>query len=144
MTREKATIEASRSATMRAVMGRDAKPELAVAAILKRLKFRVRKNVKSLPGSPDFILPARKLTIFVHGCFWHGHACYRGARAPKTNADYWTAKIARNKTRDARVRRALNSLGYSVMVIWECRLNRPDAVAARIEKAADRPLAKHG
>lgn len=129
---------------MRAVKGRDTGPELAVADILKSLKVRTRKNVKPLPGSPDFASKSRKLAIFVHGCFWHGHTCYRGARAPKTNAAYWSAKIARNKARDARVRRELNALGYRVMVIWECRLKRPDAVAARIAKMAGRSLAKHG
>jgi DNA mismatch endonuclease, patch repair protein len=129
---------------MRAVKGRDTGPERAVAAILKRLNIRVRRNVKSLPGSPDFANKSLKLAIFVHGCFWHGHTCPRGSRAPKTNIAYWEPKIARNKSRDARVRRALYAQGYSVMVIWECRLKRPDAVAARIAKFTARPLAKHG
>lgn len=129
---------------MRAVKGRDTGPELAVADILKRHWFRFQSNIKTLPGSPDFANKSQKLAIFVHGCFWHGHTCSRGARAPKTNAAYWSAKIARNKARDARVRRELNALGYRVMVIWECRLKRPDAVAARIAKMAGRPLAKHG
>ena len=130
----------SRSAIMRAVKGRDTVPERAVAVLLKRLNISMRRNVKTLPGSPDFVSKARKLAIFVHGCFWHGHTCYRGARAPKTNTAYWSAKIARNKARDARVRRALNALGYRVLVVWECRLKRPDAVAARITKFAARPL----
>lgn len=121
---------------MRAVRSSNTGPERSVAALLKRLNLRARRNCAALPGSPDFVVNKVKLAIFVHGCFWHGHTCYRGARAPKTNVAYWTAKIARNKTRDARARRALNAMGYRVMVIWECRLKRPDAVAARIGKAA--------
>lgn len=127
---------AARSAIMRAVKGRGTGPELAVGAMLRRLKIRAQTNVASLPGSPDFANKTRKLAIFVHGCFWHGHTCYRGARAPKTNAAYWSEKIARNRARDARVRRQLNALGYRVVIVWECRLKRPDAVAARIARNA--------
>jgi DNA mismatch endonuclease, patch repair protein len=129
---------------MRAVRTSGTSAELAVADILRHLKLRARRNVKALPGSPDFVLRTLQLAIFVHGCFWHGHTCYRGARAPKTNIAYWSAKIARNKTRDTRVRRALNALGYRVMIIWECKLKGPDAVAARIARTIARPLAKYG
>jgi DNA mismatch endonuclease, patch repair protein len=138
----KVSPKSLRSAIMRAVKGRDTGPELAVAGILKSLELRVRRNVKFLPGTPDFANKTAKLAIFVHGCFWHGHGCARGARTPKTNAAYWTAKIARNKARDARVRRALWALGYRVLTVWECRLKRPAAVAARIEKFA--PERKRG
>jgi DNA mismatch endonuclease, patch repair protein len=133
-----------RSAIMRAVKGRDTGPERAVAVILTRLKLRARRNVKSLPGTPDFANIAQKFAIFVHGCFWHGHGCARGARTPKTNAVYWAAKIARNTARDVRVRRRLNALGFRVLTIWECRLKRAQAVAARLAKFARGPLAKYG
>lgn len=75
-----------------------------------------------LPGRPDLVFPARRKVVFVHGCFWHGHDCPRGARTPKRNADYWTAKIARNVARDARAMAGLASLGWAAMVVWECRL----------------------
>jgi DNA mismatch endonuclease (patch repair protein) len=119
---------------MRAVKGRDTGPELAVAAILKRLKLRARRNVASLPGSPDFVVARPRTAIFVHGCFWHGHDCARGARVPKTNAAYWTAKIARNKARDRRTARALRALGYRVLTAWECRLKRPSRVEKRLAR----------
>lgn len=130
------TPSPSRSAIMRAVRTSGTGPELAVAAILKSLRLRARRNVKGLPGSPDFFLAQANLAIFVHGCFWHGHSCARGARVPKTNSAYWTVKVARNKARDARDRRRLNALGFRVLTIWECRLKHPARVAARIARTA--------
>ena len=87
---------------------------------------------KDLPGAPDIVLPGRRLALFVHGCFWHGHDCKRGARAPKTNADYWRAKIARNVARDAASLAALADLGWWAEVIWECELKTPDALTERL------------
>jgi DNA mismatch endonuclease, patch repair protein len=81
----------------------------------------------------------------VHGCFWHGHDCARGARVPKTNRDYWTAKIARNRARDIAARAALETAGWRVEVVWECELKDREALAARAagwlaEGAGDRTL----
>ena len=90
-----------RSAVMRAVKSRDTSPELAVRALLRPIAPGYRLHRGDLPGKPDIVYASRKLAIFVHGCFWHGHDCARGARAPKTNAAYWRAKIARNRARDA-------------------------------------------
>ena len=86
---------------MRAVKSRDTGPELAVRAMLRAIAPGYRLCRADLPGKPDIVYGRRKLAIFVHGCFWHGHDCPRGARMPKANADYWRAKIARNRARDA-------------------------------------------
>ena len=86
---------------MRRVKGRDTGPEMTVRRALTRLGARYRLHRKDLPGSPDVVMPGRRLALFVHGCFWHGHDCPRGARVPKQNRDYWTAKVARNRARDA-------------------------------------------
>ena len=91
----------TRSAIMRAVRARDTSPELAVRRLLRPMAPGYRLHRKDIPGRPDIAYIGAKRAIFVHGCFWHGHECARGARAPKTNADYWRAKIARNKARDA-------------------------------------------
>lgn len=90
-----------RSAVMAKVKGRGTKPELQVRKALTALGVRYRLNRKDLPGSPDVVMAGRRLAIFVHGCFWHGHDCARGSRVPKANRDYWLAKVARNKARDA-------------------------------------------
>ena len=117
---------------MRRVGSRDTGPERAVRRLLTSLGLRYRLQRKDLPGAPDIVLPGRKLALFVHGCFWHGHACKRGARAPKTNADYWRAKIARNVVRDAASLTALAELGWRAEVIWECDLKTPDALTERL------------
>jgi DNA mismatch endonuclease (patch repair protein) len=90
-----------RSRVMRAVKGKDTKPEMIVRRMAHALGYRYRLHRTDLPGSPDLVFAGRQKVIFVHGCFWHGHDCARGSRQPKTNAEYWRAKIARNVTRDA-------------------------------------------
>jgi DNA mismatch endonuclease, patch repair protein len=121
-----------RSEVMRQVKGRDTTPEIAVRKALTRLGARYRLHRKDLPGAPDVVLPGRKLALFVHGCFWHGHACARGARVPKQNRDYWLAKVARNRARDARSREALGGQGWRVETIWECELRDAPALEARL------------
>jgi DNA mismatch endonuclease (patch repair protein) len=124
--------KAKRSAVMRRVKSHGTAPELAVRRIVWRLGGRYRLNRRDLPGSPDIVLAGRKLAIFVHGCFWHGHDCARGARVPKANRDYWLGKVARNTTRDADVQARLAALGWRVEVVWECGLKDAVAVEARI------------
>ncbi len=113
-----------RSRVMAAVKSRDTGPELAVAQALRRAGVRYRRDVQRLPGRPDFLLIDVDLVLMVHGCFWHGHTCPRGARTPKRNRAYWLAKIACNRRRDRRVARELRRLGYGVWTLWECRLTR--------------------
>lgn len=113
-----------RSAVMRRVKGKDTSPELKVRKALTALGARYRLHRKDLPGSPDIVLPGRRLALFVHGCFWHGHDCARGARTPKANRDYWLAKVARNRARDTASAEALAALGWRVETIWECELKQ--------------------
>lgn len=121
-----------RSAVMRRVKGRDTTPELKVRKALTALGVRYRLNRKDLPGSPDVVMPGRKLALFVHGCFWHGHDCARGARVPKANRDYWVAKVGRNRARDAAAEQALAARGWRVETLWECDLKDPDGLEARL------------
>lgn len=123
---------AQRSATMRAVKSRDTTPELAVRALLRRFAPGYRLHRKEVPGNPDIAYIGRKQAIFVHGCFWHGHDCPRGARMPKSNADYWRGKIARNFARDATHRERLAALGWRMLVVWECELKDEVAVDKRL------------
>ena len=120
-----------RSAVMRRVRGKDTSPERIVRRLIWRLGGRYRLNRADLPGKPDIVLPARRLAVFVHGCFWHGHDCARGARVPKANRDYWVAKVARNRARDATARAALERAGWRVEVVWECELKDRAALEAR-------------
>jgi len=122
-----------RAAVMRAVKARDTGPELKVRALVRALGHRYRLDARDLPGRPDIVQRGRRKAIFVHGCFWHGHDCPRGARAPKANADYWRAKIARNRARDAAAIEALAAAGWSCATVWECALKDCTAVSDELE-----------
>lgn len=115
-------IAAVRRRTMQAVRSKDTKPELAVRRIVFKLGYRYRLHKNDLPGKPDLTFIGRRKVVFVHGCFWHGHTCVRGNRLPKTNTEYWCAKIARNKARDAANMAKLKASCWRVLVIWECEL----------------------
>ena len=128
------TIE-QRSAVMRRVRSKDTAPELAVRRALTALGVRYRLHRKSLPGSPDVSVGRLKLAIQMHGCFWHGHDCKRGARKPKQNADFWSAKIERNRARDARDLAALAALGWRTLVLWECAIRDEAALSATLHEA---------
>ena len=125
--------KAQRSAVMRRVKGRDTKPEMIVRRALTRLGARYRLHRKDLPGSPDVAMPGRRLAIFVHGCFWHGHDCARGARVPQQNRDYWIAKVGRNRSRDVETRAKLEAAGWRVEVVWECELKDAAGLEARLK-----------
>ncbi|HTI67555.1 MAG TPA: very short patch repair endonuclease [Caulobacteraceae bacterium] len=121
-----------RSAVMRRVPGKNSSAEMTVRRLLTRMGRRYRLHRKDLPGSPDVVMAGRKLAVFVHGCFWHGHDCRRGARAPKANAAYWSAKIERNRARDAAAVAALEAMGWRPVTIWECELKDEPALEARL------------
>ena len=124
-----------RSAVMRAVKSRGTGPERAVRALLRPIGPGYRLHRADLPGKPDVVYGRRKLVIFVHGCFWHGHDCPRGARMPKTNAAYWQAKIARNRARDEKTLEAYAASGWRALVIYECELKDKAALAVRLAEA---------
>lgn len=131
-----------RSEVMRAVKSANTKPELALRKALFSRGFRYRLHARGLPGAPDLVFPKYRAAIFVHGCFWHGHDCPRGARVPKDNQAYWLSKIARNKARDQNTVKALIDAGWRAHIVWECELKDADAAAekaARWLSGKDRP-----
>jgi DNA mismatch endonuclease (patch repair protein) len=123
-----------RSRIMRSVKSRNTSPEMIVRSMAHRMGYRFRLHRGDLPGKPDLVFPARKAVIFVNGCFWHGHDCARGARVPKTNRPYWTAKIARNVARDAASLSLLRANRWRALVIWECEMKNAARLKARISR----------
>jgi DNA mismatch endonuclease, patch repair protein len=123
-----------RSAVMRAVKSSDTAPERAVRAAVRVAGFarRYRLHGAHLPGKPDLVFTSLSKVVFVHGCFWHGHGCKRGARQPKDNAAYWRGKIERNRARDAESLRALKRDGWSALVVWECETRDEAALTRRL------------
>ncbi len=123
---------AERSAVMRRVKGKNTGPERVLRGLLTRMGLRYRLHRKDLPGAPDIAFIGRRTAIFMHGCFWHGHDCRRGARQPKANADYWIAKIGGNRARDAANTEKLLAMGWRPVVVWECELKDEGALQARL------------
>ncbi|MEY4785017.1 MAG: Very short patch repair protein [Pseudomonadota bacterium] len=128
-----------RSAVMRAVKSRGTAPELKVRRAAHALGLRFRLGRSDLPGKPDLVFPSRRIALFVHGCFWHGHDCARGARMPHTNRTYWQAKIARNMERDAASLASLRKLDWKPAVIWECETKDAARLARLITRRVGKP-----
>lgn len=122
-----------RSAIMARVKSRDTTPELAVRRLLRALgHVGYRLDRRDIPGRPDIAFVGRRRAIFVHGCYRHGHNCKRGARVPKTDTEYWQAKIARNRARDQQTLVKLTAQNWRVLTIWECELKNPEEVSAAL------------
>jgi DNA mismatch endonuclease Vsr len=117
---------------MARVRQRGTKAEQAVAVVLRSRRVAYRKNVRSLPGSPDFANKRRKWAVFVQGCFWHQHTGCGRATLPKTNAEFWRDKFAANRKRDSAAVRSLRSRGYKVVLIWECELAKSEQKLGKI------------
>jgi len=124
---------AKRSWNMSRIRDKNTKPELAVRKALHAAGFRFRLHVKNLPGKPDIVLPKWKTVIFVHGCFWHRHEGCPDTTTPKTRTEWWQRKFAKNVENDTRKREALKRLGWRVLIVWECEVDKVD-IAKLIKK----------
>lgn len=124
-----------RSENMRRIRSKNTKPEFKVRELVRSLGHTgYRLHRKELSGKPDLAWIGKKTALFVHGCFWHGHTCAEGLRIPKSNADYWVAKISRNRERDLVHQQSLLDSGWRFKVIWECELRSSEKVLASIEE----------
>lgn len=110
-----------RSKNMRAIKGKNTKPELLIRKALHAKGFRFRLHMKTLPGSPDIVLPKYKTVIFVNGCFWHGHHCHL-SKTPKTRTEFWLAKISDNISGDMLSHNKLLETNWRVAIVWECAI----------------------
>jgi DNA mismatch endonuclease (patch repair protein) len=117
---------------MAAIRGKDTRPERIVRSVLHRLGCRFALQRADLPGKPDIVMPARGAVVFVHGCYWHMHACKRGRSTPATNAAFWRAKRAKNRERDRRTLTKVRRAGWRVLVVWECQTSNPSALSRRL------------
>jgi DNA mismatch endonuclease, patch repair protein len=122
------------SANMKRVRRENTGAEQVVARLLFQATLRGRRHVRGLPGSPDFANRKRRFAVFVNGCFWHHHrGCHRGS-TPLANRQFWIAKFRGNRTRDAAAIRRLRSLGFTVMVVWECETRDLETLRGRIAR----------
>ena len=122
---------------MSRIRGKNTKPEILVRKGLHARGFRFRLHNKKLPGSPDIVLPKYGVAIMVNGCFWHGHKGCRYATEPKSNVEFWEAKIARNRHRDEVTAAHLEALGWTVITIWECELRTSSLLDDRLNTLSE-------
>ena len=122
-----------RSRMMAGIRAKNTKPELVVRKLVHGMGFRYRLHRKDLPGSPDLVFPRLKKVIFVHGCFWHRHPGCRFAYTPKSNARFWLDKLEGNTRRDALALKALDDLGWEVLIVWECEISDQSAMALKLK-----------
>lgn len=128
-----------RSHRMSLIRSSHTKPELALRRALHAKGLRYRLHSRLLPGKPDLVFSSRRTVVFVNGCFWHGHKCSVG-HVPKSNSAFWHQKLLTNRKRDARNIRNLRTLGWKVVVVWECKLSprRIGATAEYVETLLNR------
>jgi len=120
----------TRSEIMSRVGQKDTGPEMLLRSALHKQGLRYRLHDRRLPGSPDLVFPGFHAVVFVHGCYWHSHGCYRST-VPKTRREFWTKKFKDNKKRDKRNITSLLEIGWRVMVVWECALIGKNAMSAK-------------
>ena len=109
---------------------------MRVRQLLHAMGYRFRLHRKDLPGRPDIVLPKYRKVILVHGCFWHAHGCPKG-QPPKSRPEYWLPKLERNVERDRTTREQLESLGWRVLVVWQCETVDPENLAAKLQDFVD-------
>ncbi len=123
-----------RSEIMARITGKETKPEMLVRKFLFANGLRYRKNVKSLPGKPDIVLPKYRTIIFIHGCFWHGHKGCPRAILPNTRREFWRSKINKNVRRDLQNMESLEKYNWNVIVLWQCEINSINKRKARLDR----------
>jgi len=109
----------TRSRMMSGIRSKNTRPEVSLRKELHRRGFRFRLHAPGVPGKPDMVLPKFRAAVFVHGCFWHGHDC-KYFKMPRTRPEFWSAKIAQNRSRDLVVREMLSKSGWRQLIVWEC------------------------
>ncbi|WP_250448332.1 very short patch repair endonuclease [Lysobacter enzymogenes] len=131
----------TRSRVMSHIRGRNTKPEMVVRKYLHGRGLRYSLHDSRLPGKPDIVFRSRKIVVFVHGCFWHGHEGCPSWKMPQSRTEYWQAKLQRNRDRDAETVRKLKEKNWQVVVLWACQLGE-DALASLYKLIAGHPAKK--
>lgn len=112
----------------------NAATELRLIELFRAHKVTGWRRNQKLFGKPDFVFHAKRIVVFVDGCFWHG--CPRCYRRPLSNRKYWDTKVLRNRERDRRVKKALQKLGWRVARIWAHELKKPDRCLRKLHALA--------
>jgi len=123
-----------RSWNMSRIRGENTRPERVVRSLLHRMGYRFRLHRRDLPGTPDIVLPQYRTVVFVHGCYWHRHVGCKYAYTPKSRVEFWETKFSQNVKRDVQVRSELETLGWNIVIVWECELRDSEALVERLRR----------
>ncbi|MHB8137988.1 MAG: very short patch repair endonuclease [Smithellaceae bacterium] len=123
-----------RSKRMSLIRGKGSAPEMKLRCLVHKMGFRYRLHIKELPGKPDLVFPSRHAVIFMHGCFWHRHEKCKLSRLPKSKLGFWKTKLEENIKRDVRNQRQLISLGWRILIVWECEITDTERVSAIVRE----------
>lgn len=123
-----------RSWNMSRIRGENTRPERVVRSLLHRMGYRFRLHRRDLPGTPDIVLPKYRTVVFVHGCYWHRHVGCKYAYTPKSRVEFWETKFSQNVKRDVQVRSELETLGWNIVIVWECELRDSEALVERLRR----------
>lgn len=126
-----------RSRMMSGIKGKNSTPERLVRRLLFAAGYRFRLHRRDLPGTPDIAMLGRKIAIFVHGCFWHAHKGCKYAKVPATRPDFWIAKLRANVDRDQRAIEKLTTMGWRVLIVWECATRDHETAKLLVNKLRD-------
>lgn len=126
-----------RSRMMSGIKGKNSTPEILVRRLLFAAGYRFRLHRRDLPGTPDIAMPGRKIAIFVHGCFWHAHKGCKYAKVPATRPEFWIAKLNANVDRDQRAIEKLTTMGWRVLIVWECATRDHETAKLLVNKLRD-------
>lgn len=125
----------TRSENMSRIKSKNTTIEILLGKAMWKLGLRYRKNDKTVFGKPDFVFKGKKISIFCDSEFWHGKYLFEGRYIPKTNTEFWIAKITRNAERDIKVNEKLLSEGWIVIRFWEEEIRKnPDLCALKVKK----------
>ena len=121
-----------RKLNMSRIRSKDTRPEMIVRSLIHRMGYRYRLHVSALPGKPDLVFKRTRKVIFVHGCFWHMHNCRYGRVIPKTHKEFWQKKRQGNVARDTKNIKALKTLGWKILILWECKIKDIDKLKNKL------------
>jgi DNA mismatch endonuclease (patch repair protein) len=127
---------------MASVRNKGTEPEIHLRKALFGMGYRYKINDKTLPGSPDIVLPKYKSVVFIHGCFWHGHSNCSKVIKPNSNIEFWKSKIRKNKLRDQKAYSELQNMKWNILTIWSCELRNIKSFTSKIEQI-DKDLQTH-
>ena len=119
---------------MARIRSKDTGPEKTVRKLLRKMGYRFTLNNAGLPGKPDIVLTNFKTVIFVHGCFWHRHKGCKDSGIPKSNTLFWKSKLNANVVRDRKNKAAIKKIGWKIITLWECDINKPAKLFGKLSK----------